>query len=292
MSTPSFIRSTVLLTLAAAGLLSTPARAHPGSGIVVDRLGRVYFVDMVSGIWRLDTQGALTHFPGPAFHWMTLDAAGLFAGVPLPSGPGGDFARIGTSPTLLLASDFPLSLGPDGRLYFPSQGRTPLRIRTVSPQGQAGFLATLPATGSRGPLRWLNGLAAAPDGSLYYTEDDAIRRIGRDGQVATVAEHIVPEGCGARNPLLRGLDVDSAGNVFVADAGCGNVLKVTPAGAVTILPQVPRPWFSTGVALSGNHLFVLEFENPDTDDRRAMLPRIRKIAPDGTTSVVATVTRH
>jgi len=30
----------------------------------------------------------------------------------------------------------------------------------------------------------------------------------------------------------------------------------------------------------------------DTDDWQAMLPRIRKIAADATTSVVATVTRH
>jgi hypothetical protein len=67
---------------------------------------------------------------------------------------------------------------------------------------------------------------------------------------------------------------------------------VSPAGAVTILPQAERPWFPTGVALSGNDLYVLEFENPDTDDRRAMVPRIRKIAADGTTAVVATVTRR
>ena len=292
MFTPRRTRSVSLLTLAAACLFSSTAGAHPGSGIVVDRLGQVYFVDMVSGIWRLDGQGALTHLPGPAFHWMTLDADGRFASVHLPSGPSGDFARIGTSPTLLLASDFPLVLGPDGKLYFPSQGRTPVQIRTFSPTGLADVMATLPATGSSGPLRWLNGLAAAPDGSLYYTEDDAIRRVGSDGRVALVAEHFGKQGCASRNPLLRGLDVDTAGNVYVADTGCGNVLKVTPEGTVTLLPQVPRPWFPTGVALSGKDLYVLEFENPDTDDRRAMVPRIRKVAADGTTSVVATVTRH
>jgi hypothetical protein len=57
-----------ILVLAVACLLPTPAVAHPGSGIVVDRLGRIYFVDMVSGIWRLDAHGALTHVRGPAFH--------------------------------------------------------------------------------------------------------------------------------------------------------------------------------------------------------------------------------
>ncbi|HEV8151247.1 MAG TPA: SMP-30/gluconolactonase/LRE family protein [Gemmatimonadales bacterium] len=281
-----------ILALAGACLLPRPALAHPGSGIVVDRLGQVYFVDMVSGIWKLEAHGALSHLPGPAFHWMTLDATGRFAGVALPSGPGWEFALIGSNPTLLLASDFPLALGRDGKLYFPSQGGTPLQLRSFSPSGQAGVLATLPVTTSGGPLRWLNGLAAAPDGSFYYSEDDAIRRVGSDGRVATVAERVSPKGCAPHNPLLRGLDVDAGGNIYVADTGCGNVLKLTPAGVVTILPQVPRPWFATGVALSGKDLYVLEFENPDTDDRHAMLPRIRKIAPDGTTSVVATVTRH
>ena len=292
MSISRRTRFVSLLTVAAASVFVQTAQAHPGSGIVVDRLGRVFFVDMVSGIWRLDTQGTLTHLPGPAFHWMTLDAEGRFASVNLPSGPSGDFARIGTSPTLLLASDFPLALGPDGRLFFPSQGRSPVQIRTFSPTGVADVAATLPATGSTGPLRWLNGLAAAPDGSLYYTEDDAIRRVGSDGRITLVAEHFGRQGCRSPNPLLRGLDVDSAGNAYVADAGCGKVLKVSPDGAVTVLPQVPSPWFPTGVALYGKDLYVLEFENPDTDDRRAMVPRIRKIAADGTTGVVATVTRR
>ena len=281
------------LAFAAACLLPGPAFAHPGSGIVVDRLGQVYFVDMVSGIWKLDTHGGLTHLPGPAFHWMTLDAERRFADVRLPSGPGWAFGRIGSDPSLLLASDFPLALAPDGKLYFPSQGATPVQLRSFAPSGQADVLATLPAKTSHGPLRWLNGLAAAPNGSFYYSEDDAIRRVSREGSVSTVAEHIAPTGCAAaHNPLLRGLDVDAGGNVYVADAGCGSVLKLTPAGVVTVLPQVQNPWFPTGVALSGSDLYVLEFENPDTDDRQAMLPRIRKISADGTTKVVATVTRH
>jgi hypothetical protein len=282
-----------ILSLALACLLPRPAIAHPGSGIVVDRLGQVYFVDMVSGIWKLNPKGGLTHLPGQAFHWMTLDATGRFAGGQLPSGTGGDFARIGSNPTLLLASDFPIAIAPDGNLYFPTKGGTAVQLKRFSPTGQTAILATLPAATMSGqPLRWINGLAAGPGGSFYYTEDDAIRRISREGVVSGVGSRVSASGCRTASVLLRGLDVDGAGNVYVADAGCGRVLKVAPSGGVTILPQVERPWVPTGVALSGSDLYVLEFENPDTDDRRAMLPRIRKIAADGTTSVVATVTRH
>jgi hypothetical protein len=65
---------------------------------------------------------------------------------------------------------------------------------------------------------------------------------------------------------------------------------------------VTRPWDTspscsssrapTGVALFGNDVYVLEFEHPQTDDRREMLPRVRKIARDGKTVIIATVTRH
>jgi streptogramin lyase len=64
-------------------------------------------------------------------------------------------------------------------------------------------------------LRWINGLAAGPDGSLYYTEDNAVRRIDQRG---------VP---GTDGPTLRGLAVAPDGVVFVAAAGCGAVLKIT-----------------------------------------------------------------
>jgi len=47
----------LLLTMA---LLHT----HPGSGIVVDRDGNVYFTDTGSGIWKLDRQGKPTKVHG------------------------------------------------------------------------------------------------------------------------------------------------------------------------------------------------------------------------------------
>jgi len=289
-----------LLVLAVACLLSTAAAAHPGSGIVVDRLGQVYFVDMVSGVWKLDPRGALTHRPGPAFHWMALDADDRFRAAKLPSGSSWELARIGTNPTLLLASDFPIAMGQDANLYHPSQGGgTPLRLLKLLPSGRTSIQATLPARGAHGPLLYLNGLAAGPDGSLYYTEDDAIRRVSREGRVSTVVEKIAVAGCRSipgksaqERPLLRGLDVDAGGTVYVTATGCFSVLKVTPAGKVSILPQVPSPWAPTGVALFGNDLYVLEFQNGDSDDRREMVPRVRKIAPDGKTVILATVTRH
>ncbi len=283
------------LLIIAACLVPTALLAHPGSGIVVDRRGEVYFVDMVSGVWKLDGNGALSHMPGPAFHWMTADESNRFSAVTLPSGPGGDFARIGVSPTLLLASDFPIALAPDGDLYFPSHlAGTPLQILKLSPTGAQSVLANLSETAPQ--LRDVNGIAAGPDGSVFYTEDAAIRRIDRTGRVSTVVSTVrCPSRTAARaadRPLLRGLAVDASGTSYVAATGCGAVLKVTAAGQVSVLPQVQDAWAPTGVALFGNDVFVLEFHDGDSEDRQAMLPRVRKIAADGKTTVIATVTQH
>jgi len=290
--------SRVPMLLLAFVCLVVPASAstHPGSGIVVDRLGNVYVVDMVSGVWRLDVHGVLTHMPGPGFHWMTLDPDDHFASTRLPSGSGGDIARIGAHPTLLLGSDVPLALGGDGNLYYPTHGRgIPLQIIRLLPTGRTSVFASIAGSTNGGPLRDLNGLASGPDGSLYFTEDRTIRRIDKKGEISTVVDNLSCNGrAGGQgpDPLLRGLDVDPRGVVYVAATGCKGVLKVTSTGQVTVLPQLDRPWSPTGVALFGSDVYVLEFEHGDSDDRREMLPRVRKISADGKTVVIATVATH
>ena len=296
----SLSRGLHIVALSAAVLLPMPVFAHPGSGIVIDRLGQVYFVDMVSGIWRIDVHGTLIHIPGPAFHWMTLDAGGRFSRTRLPSGSGGEVVRIGVDPTVILASSYPIAFGKDDNLYFPSHGiGAPVQLLKMLPSGQTSIVASFPATTAGTPLRDLNGLAAGPQGSLYYTEPNAIRRISKDGRVSTVAQNIVLATCGsvpgmgsADHPLLRGLDVDAGGTVYVAATGCGSVLRVAPDGRVSILFQTEGAWSPTGVALFGDDVYVLEFLGAASDNRREMVPRVRKIAPDGTTRIFATVTRR
>src|SRR4030095_9240499 len=72
-----------ILSLFALVLLSLPppALAHPGSGIVVDDRGQVFFQDTLGRtIWKIDAEGKLTEFHlGIGGHWMCLDAGGSFA---------------------------------------------------------------------------------------------------------------------------------------------------------------------------------------------------------------------
>lgn len=285
-----------VLVIAAVCLLAALVSAHPGSGIVVDRLGQIYFLDTGSGLWRIDTRGGLTHLSPLRHHWLALDANDAFTQARLPRDTGRDWelTATGSGPTLIISTDFPLVVGQDGRLYHPSARETNVRIMRTSPTGGTTAYITLPRSVAGAPLGWINGLATGPDGSLYYTENNAVRRIARDLGVSTIAT-VAPLERGPAipgvesRPYLRGLKVDPQGVVYVADSADARVLKITPDGKVATLVQLESPWAPTDVALFGDTLYVLEFTHDAGDDRVAWMPRIRKVTPDGRSTIILTV---
>jgi hypothetical protein len=283
-----------LLILALSSLISIPVFAHTGSGIVVDRFGQVYFLDTGSGLWRIDNRGKLTHLSKTLFHWLAIDENDRFARSRLPSGALGDILRVGTNPTLLLSSDYPIAIGQDEKLYYPSRGpRGEMRIMRLTPSGETSVLTTLPATAS-GPFPHINGLTAGSNNSLYYTDNSAIRRISAQGRISMVAMIRALDGGPSipgtnQHPYLRGFSVDARGVMYVADNGDARVMKITPDGTVTTLLQLQSPWSPTGIALFGSDVYVLEFLHTARDVRRDWVPRVRKISSDGKSSIIATV---
>jgi hypothetical protein len=286
---------TVLLVASAV----TTAIAHPGSGIAVDRRGYVYFVDTGSGVWVIDTAGKLARHDGPAFHWMAIDEGERSWGGRMPSIPDGEVTAVGLKPTVLLSSDVPIAVGGDGALFYPALGRDHrLRIMRFTRSGDESVRANLPSKSGGGELRWINGLAKGPGGSLYYSENDAVRKADERGAVSTVAEGIAVPNCAripgtelGLGPYLRGLDVASDGSVFVAASGCGAVLKVTPQGKITTVLRSSSPWSPAAVAVSPTGLYVLEYLHTASDNRREWLARVRKVLPDGSVTEVAVVKR-
>ena len=286
----------LVLVIAATSLFASLALAHPGSGIVVDRLGHIYFLDTGSGLWRIDTRGALSHLSPLRNHWLALDANDGFTQARLPTDPGRDWVitSAGTNPTLLISTDFPLVVGQDGNLYYPSARETNVRILRANTRGGTASFITLPRSVGGTALGWINGLATGPEGSLYYTEDNAIRKIARDGRVSTIATVSAVTGRPAtpgseKSPYLRGLKIDANGVVYVAEAAGGRILKITPDGSVTTILQLESPWAPTDVAIFGDTVYVLEFTHDAGDDRTTWMPRIRKITPDGKSTIIVTV---
>jgi hypothetical protein len=283
------------------------ALAHPGSGIVVDSEGQVFFADTGAGVWKIDLHGELARVPGPALHWMTIDHAGKFNQKLLSSVPRGGVSVAGTNPTLILSGDFPVTIGSDGAFYFPEAGRDErVRIMRLTDSGKSDVFAPLPASTETDPdgkpvkAQWIHGLAAGPDRSLYYTEQRNVRRIAPDGTVALVAGDITVPGCvrppvakeERLGPALRGLAVASDGIIYVAASACSAILKIAKDGNVSVVLRSSDAWSPTGVAIFREDLFVLEYLHIETTRREDWLPRVRKIARDGTVTVLATINQR
>lgn len=285
------------------------ASAHPASGIVVDAEGQVFFLDTgeprrFSGfIWKIDRQGRLTAIHDSGGHFLTLDAKNRFAGsdlmgwfrskrtqwllrTPVP----------GSTSALIQADGSPIAMGPDGGLYYVSAEQLERAgVEQIARLASDGALRTptpsLPPVSKR--LGGIRGLAAGHDGSLYVSYESAVQKVTTVGSVTTLAENMSLTECDAdveapgRLPFLRGLAVDSRGVVYAAATGCRAVVRIAGNRVETIL-KAERPWSPTGVAVSGDDVYVLEYTNHGGLSKEWQ-PRVRRIRRDGTVTTVVTV---
>ena len=288
----------ILIFAALQMLFSTITSAHPGSGIVVDADGQIYFTDTGKGVWKIDANGKLTNLPASKFHWMTIDPGGYFAKSPKSFGEYFEKVTTGNKqPTLLMCSDFPLVVGKDGNIYYADTRPASTKIIRRTPAGKETVLA------SSKIFEYVSGIAVGADGSLYITEAsnakaNTIRKITMNGTVSIVAAYV---GKSTNNlPLettpsyCRGLAVDSTGTIYVAATGSRSVLKISAQGKVTTILQTASPWTPTGVAVFHGEVYVLEWHDVTRENlevRSAYVPRVRKIGRDGKVTTLATVSR-
>jgi len=282
------------ICIAAICLLSVSVSAHPGAGIAVDRHGQIYFLDTGSGLWKIDNGGKLTHLSRTLFHWLALDEDNRFANTQFQSGALGEILKVGSNPTVLLSSDYPIAIGGDGNLYYPSGAAGNLKLMKMTPAGAISVVIPFPATVNGKPLPHIGGIIAGPEGSLLYSEDAAIREIDAQGRVSTVIAVRAPArppSIPAMNehPLLRGFALNDSGVMFIADTGDARVLKIASTRNVTTILQTQSPWSPTAVAVSGNDVYVLEFLHTVRDVLRDWLPRVRKISANGQSALIATL---
>jgi RHS repeat-associated protein len=143
-----------------------------------------------------------------------------------------------------------VAVAPDGAVLIVDRGNERLRrvasdgtIATIAGNGEAGFAGDGgPAAAAR--LDEPSDVAAAPDGSVYLVDrgNHALRRIGTDGRIATIAGNGSPgagpeQGLAARSRLNRPDDVlvDGDGALLVADAGNHRVRRIDPDGRVSTI---------------------------------------------------------
>lgn len=294
MKTNKIISYILLLMLFAA----TETAAHPGSGIVVDKSGQVYFTDTGKGVWKIDSRGKLIYLPSSRFHWMAIDEAGGFAKT--QKNFGIFFERVtpqGAKPVVIICPEFPFTVGIDGNIYYADTRHSPGKIVRRTPEGNETVLTSDKAFAS------VHGIAAGMDGSIYITEAsnsnaNTIRKITMNGTVSIVATYVGKNSNDTPMEMTpsycRGLSVDSAGNIYIAATGSRSVLKITSRGVITTVIKEASPWSATGVTLFKGELYILEWHDVTAENlevREAWLPCVRKIERTGKVTTLATVSR-
>jgi hypothetical protein len=299
-------RSIILALICQCFSLTHSSLAHPASGIVVDAQSHVYFVYTGHGVMRIEPSGKLTNIhEDKGGHWLALDAGGSFS-----KARPKQFERItpdGAMPGLIFASGgAPLVVGPDGNLYYGSNGSREdsfppgaMTVARLSAGGQTDLFAPLLKQKLEELKDGITGLASGQDGSIYVATWNRIVKLKRDGSIATVMHPVIVKDCdsdpadhnsaNASSPLLRGLAVDSRGNVYVAATSCHRVLKITPDGQVTSILKAERPWSPTGIATSGEDILVLDYTNANGPATEGWYPRVRILARDGTSKTLVTI---
>src|SRR5438552_14017730 len=259
----------ILAVLAQFAFATFTTSAHPGSGIVVDSRGRVYFNEagdpaerLPGAIWQIDPQGELTRLKEGGAHYLALDRRRSFAQSNLARWFGErvtPWLQRADIPdgALIQADGQPLAAHRDGSLYYAKRN---LEVIRLTPDGKQTTVApTLEAAVEK--LGGIKGLAFGPEDSLYVACPSAIIKVKADGTFSTVAHPVAVRDCDADFPpetseshsaFLRGLAVDARGTVFAAATGCRAVVKISPDGKASVVMRAEAPWSPTGVAVLGD----------------------------------------
>jgi hypothetical protein len=235
---------------------------------------------------------------------MAIDPDGKFSRSPEQFGEY--FARVspkGQKPALLVCSDFPIAFGKDGNLYSASMHSLQIMRRTLG--GAESALVTpeqFPVEATR-PYG-VTGITCGPNGKLYLflladdSGEHAVYSVGMDGTIREFAKNFIAEKLPknerhseAMAEYSRGMAVDQNGNVYIAVTGNRCVMKLTPQREASVILRCEKPWSPTGVAEHNGDVYVLEYDDETPTEGRNWPPRVRKVARDGTVSIIAEIRR-
>ncbi|MFJ7418673.1 RICIN domain-containing protein [Streptomyces uncialis] len=264
------------------------AQSNRPYGIAVDSTGTLYFSDY-SGhrVRRITTDGKITTVAG--------------TGTPGNRGDGG--------PAVSAQLNCPRGVAVDsaGAVYIVDANNHRVRkiaadgrISTVAGTGVAGFSGDN-GQATAAQLNLPLGVAVDSTGVLYVTEyhNHRVRRITTDGKISTFAGSGVGGFRGDGGPAVSaqlnrpyGVAVDSAGDVYVADAENHRVRKVTTDGKISTVAGTGAAGFGGdgGPAASAQLNFPVEVVIDSTGILyvpELRNQRVRRITTDGKIGTVA-----
>jgi hypothetical protein len=262
---------------AAIALLATSVIAHPGTGIVRDSRGNIYYTDLAR-VWKISPSGERTvAVQSVHTHELYLDSLDNLYGEHLwYEGERTDRWRHrvwrlspdGRLTDIISAREgfrddhdaFHFDWDRRGRMYWFDRGdRSALRRRDA-----AGRVATLvdqiPEAGR---------MAVTAEGVVYFLAGGDLRRVDERGNVSTLARNLrsrrLTEHLMGDSHNIMGLWTDADMNVYLAVLGGRVVKRVDPAGRVNEVIRSESPWGPTGgfIDPSGD-LWLLESSDMNT----------------------------
>ena len=168
--------------------------------------------------------------------------------------------------------DFAETVDAAGNLYFWESDRTEgfSRLLVRHRDGPVTLLAghrwgAHDGHGADAQLGNLGGIAVGPDGSVYFCDGPALRKVSAAGEVTTLATGGLLNGRDASvhnsitpNPLSF-IAVDSLNFIYVADLSTARLLRVSPAGETVLLSSDDmHDWIPEGLASKGGTVYVAE----------------------------------
>ena len=267
---------------------ATAAQLNAPVGVALDPAGNLYIAERENHrIRKVTPGGVISTYAGTGTQGFSGDG-GPATGAQL-LGPGG------------------VALDPAGNFYIADRNNDRIRrvstdgtIATYAGSGSLGFSGDGgPATAARLNMS-LGGVALDSAGNLYIADllNERIRKVSPVGTISTYAGNggygfWGDGGPGTAAQLRpRGMALDPAGNLYIADFGNSRVRKVTPGGTISTYAGTGTPGFAgdggpataaqlsfpQGVALdSAGNLYIADSNNN----------RIRKVTPGGTISTYA-----
>ncbi|MCP9292441.1 hypothetical protein [Gracilimonas sediminicola] len=280
------------------------ASAHPWGGLVIDQQGNIYFTficpfvdeDHYACVWQIDDQQNLKQVLessySPSDIILSRSPDRVIYGAERNNAAGGFQARLwrvnGSGNELIINPTTnedvffiqAYAVAEDGMVYFARENR----LFERSDGGEVTEIE-LPSDIDR-----IDDLAWGLNNKLYILDRESIKVMEEDGSVSVLATGLKEENpenipfSGAN--ILFDFTVDKTGNVYLAYYGNRRVLKVSPAGEVSVFLESEGPWSPHGVDVFNGEVYVLESTFGTSkwwefweDD--VIIPRVRKVDANG-----------